>query len=81
MEKGVKRKIRENRASSQGWKSGVQRWQLLLKMRRIIFLELTSGFCEWSSFPLLTFIARTMKGYSELQGNESTKKQEELSTF
>jgi len=48
---------------------------------KIIFLELTSGFCEWSSFPLLTFIARTMKGYSELKGNESTKKQEELSTF
>ena len=46
-----------------------------------IFLELTSGFCEWSPFPLLTFIASTMKGYNELQGSESTEKQEKLSAF
>lgn len=48
---------------------------------KIIFLELTSGFCEWSPFPLFTFIARTMKGYSQLQSSKSTKKQEKLSTL
>lgn len=48
---------------------------------KIIFLELTSGFCEWSPFLLFTFIARTMKGYSELQSSKSTKSKKTINAL